>query len=538
MKKHFFLSTLWSMLAFLGVLLVSCGSDSKDDDPVIAEPTFSSREFTFKAEGGSQSLSIKCAVQPEVAVQSGDWVSVAHVSSSANGTHTYALTAQANPLTQTRTASLVASVKGLSSTYTLAVTQEAKAEDSQEPDTPSTPDNSDEEYDQALQAPLDVAMSENPVKGLGLGWNLGNQMDAWNTSNGVELANETCWGNPKATQTLFDKLHANGIQTVRIPVTWLGHIGEAPSYTLDADWLNRVAELVSYAKNANLKAIINIHHDGADSAHWLDIKSAAANADTNALIEAELTAIWTQIAEKFKNEGDYLIFESMNEIHDGGWGWGANQTDGGKQYAVFNEWQQVFVDAVRAVGGENANRFLGIPGYCTNADLTVKNLVLPTDKASNRLMVAVHFYDPYNYTLQASFDQWGHTAQAGQKETWGDESNVTDVFASLKAKFVDQGIPVYLGETGCVHRSTETAENFRKYYLEYVYKAAHDYGLAPIYWDNGASGAGTECSGLFNRSTGAFLNNGKDIVAIMSYAVNNVEEDYTLTSVYNKAPQP
>jgi endoglucanase len=103
---------------------------------------------------------------------------------------------------------------------------------------------------------------------------------------------------------------------------------------------------------------------------------------------------------------------------------------------------------------------------------------------------------------------------------------------------VDQGIPVYLGETGCVHRSTETAENFRKYYLEYVYKAAHDYGLAPIYWDNGASGTGTECSGLFNRSTGAFLNNGKDIVAIMSYAVNNVEEDYTLTSVYNKAPQP
>jgi len=161
-------------------------------------------------------------------------------------------------------------------------------------------------------------MSDGPIKALGFGWNLGNQMDAWSN----EVADETCWGNPKATQALFTKLHESGISSVRIPVTWLGHIGEAPSYTIDATWLDRVAELVGYAKEAHLKAIINIHHDGADSAHWLDIKTAAKDETVNAAIEAELAAIWTQIAEKFKNEGDYLVFESMNEIHDGGWAGG------------------------------------------------------------------------------------------------------------------------------------------------------------------------------------------------------------------------
>jgi endoglucanase len=527
MKKHFFRSTLWSIIAFLGVMLVSCGSDSKDDDPVISEPTFSSREFAFTADGGSKNLSIKCDVQPEVKVQSGsDWCSVAHVSSSAGGTHTYSITAQANALTQTREATLVATVKGLSNTYSIAVTQEAKAEEvTPEPDPEPTPTPEPSES---------VSMTTDPILALGMGWNLGNQMDAFNNN----VANETCWGNPKATQVLFTKLKEAGFSSVRIPVTWMGHIGEAPSYTIETAWMDRVAEIVGYAKAAGLKAIVNIHHDGAESAHWLDIKTAATNADTNAAIEAELAAIWTQIAEKFKNEGDYLIFESMNEIHDGKWGWGDNTKDGGKQYKVFNEWQQVFVDAVRAVGGENTNRFLGIPGYCTNPDLTIKNLVLPTDKASNRLLVAVHFYDPTEYAINAKYGQWGHTAQSGKKETWGDESNVTTVFGNLKAKFTDKGIPVYIGEMGCVHRSNTTEESFRKYYLEYVCKAAKEYGLAPIYWDNGSKDTGGECFGLFNRSTGAYLNNGEEIVALMTNAVNNTDASYTLQSVYDKAPNP
>ncbi|WP_300700108.1 cellulase family glycosylhydrolase [Bacteroides sp.] len=372
------------------------------------------------------------------------------------------------------------------------------------------------------------------AKSLGLGWNLGNQLDA--NSNGV--AGETLWGNQATTQALFDKLAAAGITSVRIPVTWLGHIGTAPGYEIEKVWLDRVAEVVNYAENAGLRAVVNIHHDGADSQYWLNIKKAATDANVNAQIKAQLKSMWTQIAERFKNKSNFLVFECVNEIHDGGWGWGDNRTDGGKQYAVLNEWNQVFVDAVRAVGGNNNDRFLGVPSYCTNPDYAVDgSFKLPTDKVSGRLMVSVHYYAPTDYTLTAKFSEWGHTAKAGSKDSWGDEDYVKDTFGKLKTMFIDKGVPVYLGETGCVHRSDSRAESFRKYYLEYVYKAAKECGLAPFYWDNGSASAGKECSGLFNHATGVFLNNAEEIVGVMRKAIFSESASYTLQSVYDGAPK-
>ncbi len=365
---------------------------------------------------------------------------------------------------------------------------------------------------------------------LGLGWNLGNQFDAHNSG----VASETAWGNPRASQKLFDAVAASGIRTVRIPVTWLGQFGSAPDYAIKKDYLDRVAEVVGYAENAGLNAIINIHHDGADGAHWLDIKGAANDAAKNAEVKKQITAIWTQIAERFKDKGPWLIFESFNEIHDGGWGWGANRNDGGKQYRTLNEWNQTFVDAVRATGGNNATRYVAVPGYVTNPELTMENLVLPTDRAQ-KTIVAVHFYDPNEYTLNAKFSEWGHTGK--DKESWGDEQNVRDVFSKLKAKYVDNGIPVYIGEMGNVNRSTDRARKFRLYYMEYVAKAACDNGLAPIIWDNGAQSAGRECSGLFNRTTGNFYDDGGDVISVMVKALTTDSPDYTLDTVYNSAPK-
>jgi endoglucanase len=218
-------------------------------------------------------------------------------------------------------------------------------------------------------------------------------------------------------------------------------------------------------------------------------------------------------------------------------GWGDNRNDGGKQYSILNDWNQVFVDAVRAVGGGNSNRFLGVPGYCTNVALTVSNFKLPTDKVQNRLMVSVHFYDPNEYTLDAKYSEWGHTGAADKKANWGDEDNVKDVFNSLKTTYIDKGIPVYIGEMGCVSRTTDRAESFRKYYLEYICKAAKEYGLAPVYWDNGGTGSGKEESGLFNHATGDYLNNAAEIVEVMKKAIFTEDASYTLQSVYDNAPQ-
>lgn len=368
------------------------------------------------------------------------------------------------------------------------------------------------------------------MNAMGLGWNLGNQMDGY--ANNV--AGETAWGNPTVSQKLFDAIAASGIKTVRIPVTWLGQFGDAPNYRLKEPWLNRVAEIVDYAHNVGLNVILNIHHDGADSAHWLDIKSAAKDAGRNEAIKKQIAAIWGQIAARFKDYGSWLVFETFNEIHDGGWGWGDNRNDGGKQYAALNEWNQTAMDAIRAAGGNNATRFVAVPGYCANPQLTVDNLKLPVDPA-NRTIVAIHFYDPTDYSLEAKFSEWGHTGK--DKATWGDEDNVRNVFGAVKAKFIDKGIPVYIGEMGAVNRADARAKAFRLYYMEYVAKAAHDYGMSPVIWDNGAQKAGKECSGLFNRTSGAYYGDGGDVIAAMVKAVSSADASYTLESVYNSAPK-
>lgn len=345
---------------------------------------------------------------------------------------------------------------------------------------------------------------------LGLGWNLGNQMDA--NVNGV--ANETSWGNRMATQQTFDSLRAYGFTSVRIPVTWLGHIGPAPEYKIDEAWLNRVAQLVDYAENAGLKAIINIHHDGANSQHWLDIKGAAKDESVNRRVKAQLHALWTQIAERFKKKGHFLVFEAVNEVHDGGWGHGGNLTDGGRQHEVANEWNQVFVDAVRATGGKNRKRYLGVPGYCTNIDLTLKHFRFPTDKAKNRLLVSVHYYNPVEFTLENRTDEWGYQSPKNQGQHT-DEQQVDSIFHLLKTTYVDKGIPVYIGEFGCTRRADASKEHYREHYLRHVCQSAAHNGLSLIYWDNGSRGAGRECSGIIDHATGAPIGRGGEIVSLM-----------------------
>lgn len=379
---------------------------------------------------------------------------------------------------------------------------------------------------------IDATSSYTVAESLGLGWNLGNQMDAFN--NGA--ASETCWGNSIATQEAFYKLKAAGFSSVRIPVTWLGHFGEAPEYKIDGNWINRVEELVGFAEKAGLKAIINIHHDGSESKHWLNIVKAVNDSSANEAIKKQLTALWVQIANHFKYAGDFLIFETLNEIHDGGWGWGENRKDNGKQYAILNQWVQVCVDAIRSTGGNNSNRFIGIPGYCANPDLTINNLILPKDPAKNKLLVSVHFYDPYDYAIADVNTQWGHTALNEKKANWGDESNVTNIFSNLKTTFIDKGVPVYIGEFGSVHRNDELSEKFRMYYIEYVTKAARANNISIFFWDNGATTTGKESFGIINHNTGDFINNGKEVIDILTKSYHSTDSNYTLETVYQNAP--
>ena len=326
------------------------------------------------------------------------------------------------------------------------------------------------------------------------------------------------------------------MSTVRICVTW-GNYQKAAPWTIDAAYMAEVRQNVDWAEAAGLNVILNMHHDE----YWLDIKGAANDNLVNEAVKERIAATWTQIAEAFRDKGDFLLFEAYNEVQDGGWGWGDNLNDGGKQYRTLNEWNQLVVNTIRATGGGNATRWIGVPAYASNPRYALSDsFELPADDAG-RLMVSVHYYDPSNFTLFPQNDdgksEWGHTAAAGKYAEGSNEEHVNDTFRRLQEKYVANNIPVYIGEYGCVMHTTSRSNLFRNYYLEYVCRAAHTYNLSVILWDNNTTGGGNEHHGYFNHNDGTYLNNLGPLVQTMIRAATADDLTYTLETIYASAPK-
>jgi len=219
-------------------------------------------------------------------------------------------------------------------------------------------------------------------------------------------------------------------------------------------------------------------------------------------VNNRITKFWTQIGTTFKGYDDYLLFAGTNEVMvDGDYG-----TPTSEYYTVQNSFNQTFVNAVRATGGNNAVRHLVVQGFNTNIDHTISFATIPTDSATKRLMMEVHFYDPYNFTLNETSNtiwQWGANATvASAVETWANESYVDTQMQRMKTKFVDQGVAVVMGEFGVISRTDVSgSETYRTAWNQYITRAAFTRGIVPIYWDNGPTT--NHSMGLFNRSTGA-----------------------------------
>lgn len=309
------------------------------------------------------------------------------------------------------------------------------------------------------------------VHDMGLGWNLGNTLDVCNADrNGdgnvdenSEEVDETLWGNPKATKELFEALKDDGITAVRIPVTWRDHLGEAPDYEIDEDWMDRVQEIVDYARSCGMYVIINLHHDGGDD---LEFGAWIKNADKDydGVLE-KYKAIWTQIADRFKDYSDYLVFESMNEV-------GFDSLPQDEAYELLNKLNQEFVNLIRSTGGNNDKRHLLIAGYWTDITRSCAGTVMPEDPA-DRCILSVHYYTPWQFCIN------------GRPSTWGSDAEINELnrlFDMLKTTFIDNDVPVILGEYG-VNSAAE--DSSRIYWCESVVKKCTDLGIATFFWDNG-----------------------------------------------------
>lgn len=361
---------------------------------------------------------------------------------------------------------------------------------------------------------------------MGVGWNLGNALDAFNAGR----ASETAWNNSTIQPGLFPALRKAGFTNVRIPVTYIGRVDSVAdgyeNFYIHTDWLNRVEEVVNYALDADLYVTINIHHDGGNNFRggaWLSVEEYPHNLHPNwqnsgldielnqEYIRARFAAMWEQIATRFKNYDARLVFEGLNELRELN-----NYSNPVGSYSMenLNILNQIFVDTVRATGGNNAYRYLVAAGYLTQPHITSNPALgfrMPTDTVPYRLMLSIHYYDPWHFALNTeNLDvfRWGQEIDNLRlplnNDTWGNEPHARNTFQVLYDVFVSQGYPILLGEFGVHDKSDIDVVNheYRRYWLEYKTRAMLEIGgFVPIYWDNGnGRGEGFERFQIFHRT--------------------------------------
>lgn len=319
--------------------------------------------------------------------------------------------------------------------------------------------------------------SQQLVEDMTFGWNLGNTLDVCQADRdgdgkinehveAGEKVDETLWGNPKATKDLFTSLKKNGVNAVRIPVTWRDHMDSDGN--IDREWMDRVQQVVDYAYSQGMYVIINVHHDGGGDPKFGAWIIEESQKDYNTFLK-KYKNIWKQIAERFKNYSDYLIFESMNEV---GFDtlYNKNKADA---YNLINKINQDFVDIIRATGGNNAKRHLLIAGYYTDIERTCDSLYKMPDDKAGRCILSVHYYTPWDFCTCDRKHTWGTNSEVRQMET---------LIGKMKKNFVDKGIPVIIGEYAASGSDLSSCI----FFIEKLNKLCSDYGIATFIWDSGS----------------------------------------------------
>jgi endoglucanase len=329
------------------------------------------------------------------------------------------------------------------------------------------------------------------VNNMNVGWSLGNTLDCsdlgW-VSGGYSVSKfETAWGNPVTRKENFTALKKAGFNTVRIPVSWAKCTDKKNNYTIYPSWMERVTTVVNYAVDNDMYIILNTHHD--------EEIFKFTDADTAESLKA-FKRIWEQIADNFKNYNEKLIFEGLNEPRTKG---SAKEWQGGtpEERKNLNAHYQLFVDTVRASGGNNDKRFLLINTYGASGEAAAQNdLAIPHDSAHDKIIASYHAYAPYDFALNANspINTW-------DKNKSSDTSPITTPIDQAYTTFVSKGIPVIIGEFGAMNKNNvETRAEWTEFYVRY----AKDKGIPCVWWDNGVTSGGGEKFGLLNRKTNTF----------------------------------
>jgi len=347
-------------------------------------------------------------------------------------------------------------------------------------------------YPEAAVDPLSANFTRSSVDFVGLldaGWNLGNTLDAHDVPGKTGLEAETSWGQPKTTQAMMHGLVTAGITTVRIPISWHNHVDAA--FTIDPEWMARVKQVVDYAIAEGLYVIINIHHDNDVKYYFPDEAHAARSAEY-------VKRVWKQVALIFRNYDERLIFELLNEPRLVGyaneWGWSDSDARHVEAARVIGDLEQAALDEIRATGSNNASRYVMITPYVASPWAAFSShFDMPSDAASDKLIVSVHAYTPYVFAMQSPGDRTFTSAHRG---------DIDSFMGQLNSSFVSRGVPVIIGEYGATNKDNLSD---RVAWFSYYCGKAAGYGMSTILWDNGnyqipSPVSYTELYGFYNRT--------------------------------------
>jgi aryl-phospho-beta-D-glucosidase BglC (GH1 family) len=380
---------------------------------------------------------------------------------------------------------------------------------------------------------------------MGIGFNIGNTMEV--------PGNPTGWGNPVPNQTYADSIKAAGFNTVRIPCAWDSH---ASNGSVNEGWLDSVKAVVDYVLSTGAYVVLNSHWDNG----WLEDhvfdgqgydKTGQVNSSANS-VAAKQSKYWTQIANKFKDYNERLIFACANEpgVNDP-WNGGADNGQwafDATRMKVLKQFHEACINAIRTTGGNNATRIIVVQMPRTEVDkyqLLASNY--PADPAGDGYTMAeAHFY-PYQFSLMEDDADWGKVFYFWEDVTTGDASRtasgnangsksyIDGQFDKLKNAFVNKGIPVIIGEMGAINRGESLSGNDRSKHLEarsawyaYTVKSAKAHGIVPIVWDTGYEGKNNMT--IIRRQSGTMgsvfdlqtLNAMRNAIGLADYVNNGV----------------
>lgn len=256
------------------------------------------------------------------------------------------------------------------------------------------------------------------------------------------------FGKRRFKQVYFKRLADAGFSTVRVNLQAFNHMDAMNR--LDPTWLKTLDWVVDNATASGLTVILDEH----------DFTVCGEQA---ALCHTKLMAFWQQVAPRYKDEPNNVIFEILNEPN---------------QAITAAGWNTLLSDALSIIRVSNPERNVVIGPAMWNSGSMLDRLLLPaTDR---HIIVTIHYYSPMKFTHQGA--SWAKAYSQLSGVTWGtdeDKQAVVNDFDAVEKWSEASGRPILLGEFGAYDKGEMDS---RARYTAFVARTAESHGWAWTYW--------------------------------------------------------